>query len=386
VYGLTIGAIIGSHDLYQEIQAATADLPIQIVMEQREIGDWTAFLEKLERARPDVLLLGLEELDIPLGDVVRRIKSTVSFPRVIVVNRSADPDVILQTLRSGADEYIYPPLGPDLRAALERMASERAKNKAGTAPRGRVFGFLGAKGGCGTTTFSCHLAVEFHRLTGLNVLLADFDTDNGIIGFLMKSKSPYTVADAVENVQRLDLSFWKALVSNGYPGVEVMMAPTGINVRRRWNVEDFRHLIPFMRANYDWSVIDLGRSLSPLALAVLEDLDVVYLVTTLEVPSLHQAKQLLQALWDAGFSRDRVKVILNRMPKRSEISVEELDRMLGTVIFATVPNDFPALFDAYAERRLLPPESQLGRHFTRVAAKITGVEQKVSKSRFSFLG
>jgi pilus assembly protein CpaE len=163
-----------------------------------------------------------------------------------------------------------------------------------------------------------------------------------------------------------------------------MMAPTGINVRRRWNVEDFRHLIPFMRANYDWSVVDLGRSLSPLALAVLEDLDAVYMVTTLDVPALHQAKQTLQSLWDVGFSRDRVKVILNRMPKRSEISVEELDRMLGTVIYSTVPNDFPSLFDAYAERRLLPAESYLGRHFTRVASKITGVQPKVGKGRFHF--
>ena len=60
------------------------------------------------------------------------------------------------------------------------------------------------------------------------MLLADLDVSAGMVAFLMKSVSPYSVADALNNVDRLDSSYWKALVSNGIPGLEVISAPTAV--------------------------------------------------------------------------------------------------------------------------------------------------------------
>ena len=58
------------------------------------------------------------------------------------------------------------------------------------------------------------------------VLLADLDLDAGMIAFITKTKATYSILDAVNNLHRLDLHYWKALVSNGIPGVEI--------VWRRW--------------------------------------------------------------------------------------------------------------------------------------------------------
>ena len=382
MYALTIGLVIES-DLREEVQSSLYDLPVRVVLEQTEIGNWAAFLQKLERAQPDVLLLGLDQLADPLDEVVRQIKATSSSPMVIVVHRSADPESLLRAIRASADEYLYPPLKADLRKALERMAAERAKQRAGTRPRGKIFGFLSAKGGCGATTVACHLAVELHRQTQLDVLLADFDLEAGLVGFLMKSQCRYTLLDAVANVQRLDLSFWKALVANGYAGVEVIMAPSNFFSHRNHNLEDFRHLLPFMRSNYDWTVVDLGRSLSPLAMTVLPEIDEAFLVTTPEIPALHQAKQIVQALVDSGYGRQRLRLILNRMPKQADVSLEELEKMLGLPIYTTLPDDHPRLYEAYAEGTLVPTNSNLGKHLSRVATKMAGIQKK-GKRKFPF--
>ena len=61
--------------------------------------------------------------------------------------------------------------------------------------------------------------MELGRAGGRKVLLADFDMDAGMVGFLMKVKSPYSILDAINNLHRLDASYWKALVSNGIPGL-----------------------------------------------------------------------------------------------------------------------------------------------------------------------
>src|SRR5262249_51616999 len=152
--------------------------------------------------------------------------------------------------------FVYPPLQTDLTAALERISSHRAKLRAGTKPRGKVFAFLGAKGGSGTTTAACHIAVELARQTNLEVLLADFDIDSGMVGFLMKSQSRYSLSDALAAAHRLDPSLWKALISNGHPGVEVLMAPPASGRRDEVNPQSFRYIVPFVRATYDWTVLD----------------------------------------------------------------------------------------------------------------------------------
>jgi pilus assembly protein CpaE len=385
VYTLNIGIVVASIELWGELQAALAEENVRVVLERREIGDWAAFLQKLDQAQPDVLLVDLAQLADPLEDVIRQIKATSGSPMVIVVHPEAEPATILRAIRSQADEFIYPPVKEDLHRALERMAAERAQLRAGTRPRGKILGFLSAKGGSGATTLTCHLAVELQRQTRLSVLVADYDIYGGVVGFLMKTQNRYSVLDAVDNVHRLDLNFWKALISDGAPGVEVIAAPGAPVFGRERGLEEFRDVLRFVRSNYDWTLVDLGRGLTPLVLAVLEEIDSLFLITTVDIPALHQAKTAVQALLDRGYPSHRLHLVLNRVPKRMEITMAELERMIGTPVYETIPNDYPALYDAYAEGRLLPEKSRLGRSFSRVAAKIAG-RQAPQKRGIFFAG
>jgi Flp pilus assembly CpaE family ATPase len=67
---------------------------------------------------------------------------------------------------------------------------------------------------------------------------------------------------------------------------------------------------------------------------------------------------------------------LNRSPKRLDITPGELEKMLGTPIFAMVPNDYPELYETYAEGRMLNRTSDLGKQMTKLAMKLTGVEDE----------
>ena len=379
-----LGCIIGNRDLQAAVQSVLQNFPVQLVLEDTSIESFGTLLEKLERAQPDVVLVDLAQVKETLEDTIRQIKSVSGNPRVIVVDTSVEPNTVLRCLRAGADEFLYPPLETDLRAALDRMSAEGMKKRAGTRPRGKVLGFVSAKGGCGATTTACHIGVELHRQTNLEVLLADFDMEGGIVGFLMKSACRYSLVYAVDNIHRLDMSFWKALVSNGMPGIEVIMAPTpGLAATRIYrDPEEYRNVLRFARANYDWTLIDLGHGLGYTAVSVLEETDSLFLLTTLEVPALHQAKVIASGLRDKGFPAHRLNVILNRMPKRSELTLDEVEAMLGHPIYATLPNEYNELYNAYSEGSLVPASSNLARHYARVAAKIAGLEIR-NKKKFS---
>jgi pilus assembly protein CpaE len=120
-------------------------------------------------------------------------------------------------------------------------------------------------------------------------------------------------------------------------------------------------------------------------ITVLDEIDDIYLVTTLEVPSLHQAKQAVQTLINAGFG-NRLHIILNRAPARPDVTAEELERILGMPIDTMLPNDYYALYDAFCKGKLLPPGSHLSRQLSSFAMRLAGAPAEKGKRRFGLFG
>jgi pilus assembly protein CpaE len=387
MYPLTIGLAIENREMWEQTQACLAELPFRIIVEHQDISDITNFLDRLERMRPDVVLIDISNWKNSLEGLVTSIRNATGDPMIVALNNTADPEAILSSLRAGINEYLYPPLKEPLKKALEKRSAERSRRRdSGTKTTGKSFAFLSAKGGCGATTIITHVAAELGRLNQ-KVLLMDLDLDAGMVGFITKTKAVYSILDAVNNLHRLDISYWKALVSNGIPGVEIVASPLSLASKQQPKDDQVRHVLAFARPYYDWTLVDMGRSLSRVSMAAMEEIDEVCLVTTLEVPALHQSKQIVQTLIDSGFGKGRIRLILNRSPKRLDITPSELEKMLGLPIFAMVPNDYPELYETYAEGRMLNRNSDLGKQIAKVAAKLTGLEdEKGQKKRFAFFG
>jgi pilus assembly protein CpaE len=305
---------------------------------------------------------------------------------LIALHETAEPDLILLAMRLGFQEYLYSPLANTLRPALEKLLGELRKSKESTGRSGRTVGIVSAKGGCGATTIACHVAFELRRQSSFEVLLADFDLYSGMIQFFMKTKSSYSVEDAFNNLHRLDASYWKALISNGTPGLEVITAPDPAMLSNLPTAEQMTKVLTFVRTQYDWSVIDLGRNMNFLGLSILDEIDETFLVTTLEIPALHRAKQILQKLTDSGYGRNRLRLVLNKLPSRQDLTPLEIEKMLGWPIYGQLCDDTEALYDAYSEGKLLPPSAKLNRQLAQLARKLAGIAEPKEKGFLRMFG
>ena len=222
MYPLSAAVVIADSDLSLRVQACLREARVRLVLQHGRITRWPEFLLELGRAEPDALVLDLAYTR--LEEIIRRIR-TVSPAPVIVIHEALDPETILGAIRAGAKEYVYPPFEQGLLRALERVARERSEQESARGANGSIVGLLSVKGGCGATTIACHLAAELQRLTQKEILLADLAMTAGAVGFLMEAKTPYSILDAAQNIDRLDLSYWKALVSNGCPRLAVITSP-----------------------------------------------------------------------------------------------------------------------------------------------------------------
>src|SRR5260370_41499637 len=94
-----------------------------------------------------------------------------------------------------------------------------------------------------------------------------------------------------------------------------------------------------VRGKYHFSIVGLGRSLNLTAMNALDEIDETYLVTTLDVPALHQSKQIIQTLTSVGYGRERLRLVLNRMPQRVGVPPRWLGKTTAPPVIARVPND-----------------------------------------------
>ena len=349
-------------------------------------------LDLLGKSRFDVILLDLSLPDSDGIGTLTTIRVHAPHVPVLVLTGSDNEALANSALQHGAQDYIVKGQfdGPSLARAL-RYAVTRSRQTSGhnadeaSTPRATVIGVLGAKGGTGATTVAVHLALETRRLTGQDVLLVDLDVIGATVSFLMKVTQPYTVLDASLNLHRLDAALWQTFVWKHSSGLDVLQSPGSTRFGDQLRDERVRHLLRLAQTRYAWIVIDMGR-FSELSINLTGEINRLLLVATADVPSLYEAKRVLQKLSELEYPLGQIKLILNRA-SRTDTDVPELEKTFGIPISAFCPEARRELHEAYAEGKLLPAASALLKQITKIAGDLTGVGTESGKhSERNFFG
>ena len=345
---------------------------------------------RLGRERFDAVLLDLNLPDSQGLNTVRQARQAAPEVPILVLTGLDDEAMAVEALQSGAQDYLVK--GQFDGAQLARAVRHaRARSSSVSAQAGRseaahkLIGVLGAKGGCGVTTVACHVAAEISRQTGGKTLLADFDLVAGTVGFLMKAVSQHSVLEAADMAEQLDLSAWQSVVSRAGNDLDILAAPVTLAGRMPPRQERMAQLLKFVRLNYCWGVVDLGRGLPDLTLGLLDHLDLTLMVITPDVLALARSKQIVETLLESGFPREHFRVVVNRPPKTPQLTQRQIEGVLKLPVEATLPEDPDQCAAFILEGKLASPNSILGGQFARLSAKLAGLELPSAKRRwFSF--
>ena len=364
MHPITAALLISNRQLWEQAHLCIQNLPVRIALEQNGPGDIEELLDRIERHNTDVVLLEGNLLTVPLDEFIRRLRNTASQPAVFVFHLEASPQHILEAMRAGASEYLYPPLGDPLKKAFERLSAERQRTSATpSSGLGRIHGFISAAGGCGATTFACHTAAEAARQTKAQVLLGDFDFDAALVRFVMKSKASYSVRDALDNLHRMDASYWKALIST-HGLLDVIPAPEDLAAKRPGDSKETAHLMRFIRSTYQTAVVDFGRHVSSAALDSLPEIDTLYILTSPQLEHLDRVRDCISMAMEREFPASRVKVLLNKVADKGSMDPKGAEKFLGAPVAGSFPDDSTALYDAWSEGHLLDGGTKLGQALT----------------------
>lgn len=252
---------------------------------------------------------------------------------IVIVASSLDPALMLEAMRSGVTEFVTEPVTQsELKAAIDRVAAKRPVRDPG-----QVFAFVGGKGGVGTTTLAVNVATVFAKAAASSTLLIDLHVAYGDAALFVGTEPRFSVADALENLHRLDDSFLRTLVGRTKFGLDLLASSDRAMVGPV-DVRAVRGLIDSAARLYPCVVLDVPRSDSTM-LDALELVTKIVVVANQELATVRSASRMAAALRQR-YGKDRVAVVVSRYDHVAEIGQKEIERVIGGPIAQMFLSDY----------------------------------------------
>jgi pilus assembly protein CpaE len=328
---------------------------------------------------PDVLVADLRAAR-GLPPALALIKRQWPNTGVVLVVGALEPALLLEAMRAGVSEVVAEPLtSGDLERAIARVAGQL-----GASEPGKVFGFIGAKGGIGKTTIAANVAVALgERDPSGRTLLIDVHPSGGNAALFFGAEPRYSVVDALANTERLDTSFFGGLVTPVTAHVDLLAAPDGFS-NSRFVSAKLRALIDFAAATYRYTLLDLAGS-DLVLLESLDRVDALVVVVNQDVATVKAATWIV-GLLRQRYGAEKVLLVLNRADRYSEIRLEDVERACGIDVAHTFPSDYKRALHALNMGRPLVLEgtSPLADSLRDFSARLAGdpIEAAVAPARW----
>ncbi|HET9522466.1 MAG TPA: AAA family ATPase [Candidatus Limnocylindrales bacterium] len=200
--------------------------------------------------------------------------------------------------------------------------------------RATVVAVFNPKGGVGKTTIATNLAAALQLHRGQRVLLVDADTVTGHVTTSLGLEQVRTVADSwrdhAEGGPSETLLELAAPHTSGMSVVALTSSPLNTEILDPERVAD---AIAASRRGFDFIVVDLHPSYSPLNQAIFQKADRILVPVTPDVPALRAAVMLRDVAIELGIA-DRLALIVNRA--NSGVSVADMERTVGMTALALI--------------------------------------------------
>jgi pilus assembly protein CpaE len=313
---------------------------------------------------PQVIFMSVEN-EYLAEQLNRRLEN--DFPAVprIAIHSSQEPSVFRFALRLRMQELLVPPFeNSQLTQVLTQIEQHAESHPFAVDSTERFYAFVPAKAGVGASTIAANATWAFSRMAGASTLLADFDMYSGVTGFMFNVEHEFSVADAVAMSKTLDDDSWQRVIKK-VGNIDLLLSDAP-QLGESFQNREVSQLIEYARRNYSVVNADLPDTLDNMSLAVLRDASRIFLVVTPELAALRLAR--LKALVFRRLDmEDKVSLVVNRVTKRMELSIEEIEKTVGLPVFATFPCEYA---DVIRGIRTGQPSAKMTESFRQFAEKL----------------
>ncbi len=292
---------------------------------------------------PELLVLG-DNIQI---DAALAIAQSVDrdFPSTTVM-LVAEPhqDLVSHAMQFGVRNIVPPGIaGHELSSAIERAASgvpldagERVAQERPAPTRARVIVVASPKGGVGKSTVAASLAVLLAAQDPLRTVLVDLDMQFGDVTTLLDLSPGHTVSDAASSGTH-DSMLLKTFLTPHPSGLLVLAGAESPLAGDAVSGEQASEVLGILISQFATIVVDTASGLTDHTLAALEVADDIVLVSSMDLTSIRALRKEAEVLDVLGLSSAARHVVLNFYDRRSGLTVNDVEKVIGSSIGVVLP-------------------------------------------------
>jgi pilus assembly protein CpaE len=310
---------------------------------------------------------------------IEKVKQAAPDLFVIASNFHADADTVISCMRAGANEFLLQPLKrTEFRDAMSRLERAPRAALATESKLGKVYTFIGTKGGVGTTTLAVNFAAVLAQRK-LSTVVIDLDWIGNDVAMQLGAAPQYTLLEVAENLHKMDQALFEGFVTRDPLGFFLVGPPDALEQQGGFSEHSLREFATFLVEKYDAIVIDGGKAISnELVAAAAQVSAAVFLVMDQEFPAIRNAQRYITHLMRMGFNQDQIKVLVNRYTKKItplQATVEQIQHTLNQPVFYGIPPSPAVIASINKGRPFVANREQAGeldRIFRSFVDKATG--------------
>ncbi|WP_296765502.1 AAA family ATPase [Sediminimonas sp.] len=304
-------------------------------------ADAAAFLAQPEADDLEFVALAIDSEDEArtemLGDLIG--KAHARGIRVILIADDVSPMALHRLLREGADEFVpYPLPENELQAAIERLrtpepaaaAPQAAAQPPAAAPsahdrQGVLLAVQPLAGGTGATTLAVNLAWELASMETKDapsprVCLLDFDLQYGTVATYLDLPRREAIFALLSDTESMDDDSFSQALMTFEDKLQVLTAPSDLLPLDFISPDDVTRIIEVARRNYDYVIVDMPGTVVQWTEAVLQEAQLYFTTLELDMRSAQNTLRLKRALKSEDLPFDKLRFVLNRAPKFTDIT------------------------------------------------------------------
>ncbi len=205
---------------------------------------------------------------------------------------------------------------------------------------GTTISVLSVKGGAGSSVIATNLAVSLRRESRGSVALLDLTYPiPGNVPLYLGLQSPKAVSDILTLLDRLQPALLKGYLTMHPSGVTVVPAANDPLQAKLLTPEKLERFTELLIRAYDYVVIDMGTAFVEESVPILDLCDLMCLLMVPDVASVDQARKAVEYLQSYHFSREMMRLVLNRYSNRMPFPPDAIEESLGLSIALYIPDD-----------------------------------------------
>jgi pilus assembly protein CpaE len=351
-------------------------------------SDGQAGVEMAASIEPDLILMdvAMPKLDgYAATQQIRAAEAAGARVPIIMLTAEADVEQRVRGLRAGADDDIVKPFHPleliaRIKALLARSGGGQQPKPGAEQPTlGQLFCFYGAKGGVGTTTIAINTAIALASRLKRKIALLDANLQFGDMRvFLDMGLDTPSIVNAITEPD-LDAELLKRLITHHHAGVDLLLAPPNpeqadiVVERQRSDPASLSNLLALARRAYDYTMVDMAKSIDDFNLQLFDEADVIFVVMTADLSCLKNVRLVLETMDSLGYERSKIQLVLNRSNAYTGINVDNAESALGRKIDYQVINEYRGAISALNSGEpfmFSRPDGPLGQSVSKFAREV----------------